>query len=178
MGAIADRTKIILPTTWDALVQRLGATELQKEINTVKLFVTGQNVAENDEDDYDLRVQSYLADVVALRLIPTGLDYWNSAKTSVSTAGGPAVEVATFQDRIEALKEIQEDLVVRIANNRGLIEELLDVPQILPSYGVPSVSDGGDIEEGFVTPLPTKHFRDYAFPGRRTDRYGWRSRYW
>lgn len=173
IGAVYMRAKGIIPSTWVALEQleTYGDKSLQDTIEIVKLTVLNTNVLPADEIDLDIRVQEYLSMLAVLRTIPAGIDYWSSQYSSVTSQGSPAIEIATYPDRLAALKEIQERLIIEVAKLRPIIEDILDIPQTTPSYGVPGVSDGGDCLEGFVTPNPTYHFRDYAFPGRRSDRY-------
>jgi hypothetical protein len=176
-GAIYRKARAKIPTTWTALenLDTYGDALLQEQIEVCKLNVYGTSVAVGDEIDSDIRVQDYIAKLAVLYIIPAGIDYWLDQHQTITAQGNPAIEIASYPDRIKALKEIQEQLLAEIAKEKPLIEDILDVPQVISAIGTPATSDGGDWEEGFVTPNPNTHFRDYAFPGRRSDRYSSRS---
>ncbi len=168
-GAIYQRARGILPVTWTVLEDspRYGDRLLQDRIEVCKLNILGAaNVAVDDEDTLDIRVQDYIGKYVALWTIPAGIDYWLDQKETLSTGGGQTNEIISFPDRIKALEAIQERLLAEIAKETPTIEAILGTPTtVLPSSATPEFSPGQD--DGFVTPLPNKWFPDYHFPQRR-----------
>lgn len=166
-GAIYRAAKSILPSTWDALEKRYGDALLQDHINASKLNVFGTEVSVADESTYDIRVILYIAKIVALCIIPAGIDYWLDQKIAIATSGSN--ENSSYPDRIAALKELREQLIGEVSAERGVIESILGVGQVLPSGQVPQFSEGK--EDGFITPLPATNFPDYGFDTSRDSRH-------
>lgn len=160
-GAIYKKARSIIPVTWNALedYSEYGDELLQGRIEAAKIRIIGHEVPVEDEETYDIRVQEFIAKVAALAIIPAGIDYWMNQKQSATATG--TNEVISYPDRIRGLEKIQERLLAEIANDRAEIEELIDNPDLRPSTGVPKFSPGTD--NGYITPLPSKHFFDYAF---------------
>jgi hypothetical protein len=150
-----------MPVTISNLEQSedFGDSLVQDAIEENKIEIFNAAVPVANEVTYDIRVQKYIARVTALDLIPAAIDYWMNQRQSFSTTG--TSENASYPNRIEALKNLAADLTARVAKDKPLIEEILDIPNVRPSSSVPLYSDGS---EEFKTPLGTKHFRDYAFP--------------
>lgn len=164
-GAIYRSARGIIPITWDALEKssNYGDSLLQERIETVKLTVFGAQVAVDDEASYDIRIIEFIAKLVAIQVIPAGVDYWLSQHETFTATG--VQETASYPDRVKALWEIYAKLQAQIVEDREIIDELLDVTtNTRPLIGVPEASAGA--EEGFKTPLPVKYFPDYAFPSK------------
>lgn len=165
VGAIYRAARSIIPITWDALESsdKYGDSLLQERIEAVKLNLFASPVAVEDEIDYDVRVIEFAAKLVAIQVIPAGVDYWGAQFQSVVAQG--TQESVSYPDRIAALWKIYERLQIQVAQDRSVIDELLDNPSLGRSItDVPETSGGTDV--GFVTPVPSDHFPDYHFPHR------------
>ena len=165
-GAIYRSARSILPITWDALEQtpKYGDALLQERIEVVKLSLFGIPIAVDDESDYDIRIIEFAAKLVAIQVIPAGVDYWGAQHTSFIAQG--TQESATYPDRIAALWKIYERLQIQIAQDRPVVDEILDNPTLGRAItDVPDVSGG--TEEGFLTYVPSDNFPDYHF-GKKT----------
>jgi hypothetical protein len=160
-GAIYKVARSLIPITWDALANSnsYGDELLQQKVELIKAKTLATTVLAEDEIDLDIRVIDYLAKLVVLSVIPAGVDYWGSQRISVSATG--TNENATFINRVEMLWQLYEKFLVQVAADRDEIEELLGNQTLRSATGIPAISDGA--EEGFVTPNPTVHFREYAF---------------
>lgn len=161
-GAIYRQARSILPLTWYHLEEdhRLGDSLLQDIVESAKRSVLGTTVSVEDEETYDIRIQRFIAKLAALESISPAIDYWMNQKQSISATG--TNETVSYTNRIEALRQIQEDLLRQITKDRAIIDDLLDTP-FTRSFGATPVFSPGT-EDGFVTPLPSKHFIDYGFP--------------
>jgi hypothetical protein len=161
-GAIYRAAKSYIPETWGNL-ERLdyyGDAVLQEKINLIKEKILVDDVLVDDEEDLNIRIIDYLAKLAVIAVIPAGADYWANQRIEVSATG--TNETATYPDRAKALWELHKRLIVEVNQDRAEIEELLGNELLRSSVGTPAISDGA--EEGFITPLPSEHFRDYAFP--------------
>jgi len=162
-GVIAERTRGILPVTWDALSsdsQRFGEGLLRTTIDTVKERVTGQNVLPAMESAYPLLVIDYLAKLVALELINPGIDFWMSEPLSESASG--TNENHTFTDRAEALRLLRGDL---LDETRRLY------PEVAPLIAYKRISLAprprlNTIDDELLTPSP----QEFPRPYRATER--------
>lgn len=164
-GQIYKTARSLIPITWDALATAsfYGDGLLQDKINLVKEENLTVSVPPEDEGILNIRVIEYLAKLAVIAVIPAGVDYWGSQRIEVSATG--TNENATYINRVEMLWDLYEKLVQQVLQDRDEIEELLGTTKLRSAIGVPAMSDGGD--EGFVTPNPTKHFREYAFDSGR-----------
>lgn len=108
-GAVAERVQGLLPITWDALSKdpRYGDGLLRDTIDTVKQYVTGAVVAPATEANYPLIVIDYLAKLVAIELVPPGIDFWMNQSETIVTTG--TNETETFTDRAEKLRQQREE---------------------------------------------------------------------
>lgn len=172
-GTIYERAKANLPTTWNILeaLPTYGDKYLQDKIEIHKLNVLGSVVAVEDEEDLDIRVQEFIAKCAVLSVIPAGVDYWLDQQQMISATG--THETVSFPDRISALWKLYEKLMAEIAREQPIIDDITDTPIASPAGSAPQFSEGTD--EGFVTPLPGKNFKDYAFEltGTRRNRRTW-----
>lgn len=166
-GAIYRAAKSIIPITWGALEDspKYGDALLQERIEAVKLSLFGTSVAVDDEEDYDIRIIDFAAKLAAIQVIPAGVDYWGSQHISFVAQG--TQETASYPDRIAMLWKVYERLQIQIAQDRPIIDEILDTPTVSRAVtDVPEVSGG--IDEGFLTPVPSDHFHDYHFHRRHS----------
>lgn len=162
-GAIAERTRAVLPVTWDALVAdpRFGDGLLQTAIDYAKENVTGEVVAPADESDtYPLIVIDYIAKMAALEIIPPGIDFWMNEAIAESATG--TNEVHSFEARAEILRETRKDLLEETRRRAGEIAEVLGYRRTRTT-GVPLSST---IDDEFLTPSPQEFPRPYAASDR------------
>ena len=160
-GAIYQAAKSFMPITWTRLEEseHYGDKQLQMKVDIAKLSLLGTEISVEDEANLDIRVQSYIAKIAVINVIPAGKDYWAAMAVSKSTTGTD--ETVSYPDRIEMLEQLHDQLVQEIAADRDDISEIIDLPTIRRSNSVPAVSDGTD--EGYITPNPHTNFRDYGF---------------
>jgi hypothetical protein len=156
-GAIADRAQGVIPVTWDALAidARFGEPRLQDAIDLVKESVFGVVLAPAAESSYPLLVLDYAAKLVALQLIPAGIDYWMNQEISVSATG--TNENTTYESRVAALEKLRDQL---ITETRGLAADVA----ALVGYRRPlskSLPRNSDIDTPFLTPSPSEFPRPY-----------------
>jgi len=178
-GAIYHAAKSYLPITWERLEEseHYGDRQLQSKVEIAKLSLLGVEILAEDEAAMDIRVANYIAKIAVISIIPAGKDYWASMVSSKTSVGTD--ESVSYPDRIEMLDQLHDQLVEEIAKERDDISELIDLPNIRRANSVPSVSDGTD--EGYITPNPHTHFRDYGFPVRGNTlrgRNAVRGRFW
>ena len=162
-GAIAERTRAILPVTWDALAgdSRFGDGLLQTAIDYSKENVTGEVVVPADEaTTYPLIVIDYIAKMAALEIIPPWIDFWMNQPVSESATG--TNENHSFEARAEVLKELRKDLLEETRRRAGEIADILGFRR-QRSTGVPLSST---IDDEFLTPSPQEFPRPYAVTDR------------
>lgn len=163
-GSIANAAKDQIPTTWDALAadSRYGDAALQRQVDLQKFRLFGTVVTEAQEDSlYNPVVIDYVGKLVALAVIPAGIEYWMVQK--INDSSGEKIS-ASWVDRAEKLKETYERL---LAETRALLpeiqgmlgENLKAVKRSKPRMGVADVT--GD---GLVTSDPFGFEREYAIP--------------
>jgi len=148
-GTIAERTRAVLPVTWDALAQdrRFGDGLLQTAIDLAKESVTGVVVAPEDEETlYPLIVIDYVAKIAALEIISPGIDFWMNEPVSESATG--TNENHAFLDRVEALRNLQEQLLEETRKKAGEIAEILGFRRARRT-GIPR---SNTLEDPFLTP--------------------------
>ena len=142
-GAIAERTRGILPVTWDALSKddRYGDGLLQTAIDTAKAWVTDEVVPPDEEEDtYPVTVIDYIAKIAALEMIPPGIDFWMNEPISETATGTD--EVHTFTDRAETLRKLGEELLEGTRDKADEIAALLPAPPQRTIKAVPLPQHG------------------------------------
>ena len=162
-GAIAARTKAILPITWDALAadSRYGESLLRSTIDSVKERTTGENVSPLAEvTTYSVPVIDYLAKLSALELISPGIDFWMNQPLSESATG--TSENHSFADRIGAL---QDQRVALIAETRKLADEISPILDIAVLKRAPRASINTQNDD-FLTPSPQEFSRPFVRTAR------------
>jgi hypothetical protein len=162
VGAIYRQARAFMPETWRRLEQsdNYGDSLLQQQINIAKLSLLGYELSAEDETNLDIRVISYIAKLTVISVIPAGKDYWASM-AQTKTISSPD-EMVSYPDRIEMLEQLHDQLVKELADDRAIIGDILEIPQVVRSGDIPTTSDG--IDEGYITPNPHTNFRDYGFP--------------
>ena len=163
-GVIAERTRAILPVTWDALSRdpRYGDDLLQTAINTAKEWVTGEVVPPNQEQStYSLAVVDYIAKVAAIELVAPGIDFWMNEPVSETATGTD--ESHTFVDRAESLRKLGEQL---LAETRRKADEILALLPEIPLRLVKSVPTINTLDDEFLTPSHQEFARPYIRTGR------------
>lgn len=157
-GAIAERTRGILPVTWDALSRdpRFGDGILRTTIDTVKERTFGVSVDPTVESAYPLVVIDYAAKLVAIELCDPGIEIWMDQPVSESATG--TNENHTFVDRAETLRKLREAL---------LTETRLEAPNVAPLINFTRISNQprpkiNTLDDEFLTPSPQEFPRPYA----------------
>ena len=156
-GAIADRARGILPVTWDALSQdsRFGDGPLQTAVDIVKESVFGTVIAPLAESSYPLLVIDYAAKLVALQLIPSGMDYWMGQEISVSATG--TNENTTYESRLATLRELREELLRETRDLQADVEALVGFRRPRSK----SLPLNSAMNDDFLTPAPQEFPRPY-----------------
>lgn len=156
-GAIADRARAILPVTWDALSgdPRYGDGSLQTSIDTVKDSVFGEVVAPTAEAAYPLMAIDYAAKLVALELIPAGIDFWMNEPTSESATG--TNENHTFDLRAARLAELRNILLQQTRGMAMDVANLIGYGRTTTNYPRNSAQN-----DEFLTPSPQEFPRPYS----------------
>jgi hypothetical protein len=157
VGAIASQVSRIIPVTWHALGNdsRYGEVPLQAAIDLVKEAVFGNVIPLASENTYPLIVQDYVAKLIAIELIPAGIDYWmNQPMTETSTGTN---EMHTFTERAEKLAELRKTLLDETRRVAADVAALVGYRR--PSRNRPR---NNMIDEDFITPSPLEFPRPYA----------------
>ena len=159
-GVIAKRVQGVLPVTWDALTRdsRFGDDSMQQVIDTVKENVFGTVVAPAAESAYPLMAIDYAAKLIALEIIPAGIDFWMNEAMAVSATG--TNENHTFTDRAATLRDLRDDLLRETRLMRADVEALLGFRRAT-TRGVPRMNT---IDDELLTPSPQDFPRPFAAP--------------
>lgn len=161
-GAIAESAKSTLPITWDALLtdSRYGESLLTAKVDYVKEKLFGEVITVGEEETYSLMVINYAAKLVALEMIPPGIDFWMNQPSSESATG--TTEVHTFVDRAEALRKLAERLLQEVRRDEADVLALLNRPR-KSARSVPALST---IDDDLLTPSPQDFPRPFTNTGR------------
>lgn len=122
-GAIAVDARYHLPTTYDVLAKKNGDAYMQGVIEVVKYRVLDDIVLAADESSLNPLVINYLGKLVALELIPAGLDYWLDQHQQISAQGTD--ESVSYPDRVNALKKLEESLIAQVRRDEPLVLPLI-----------------------------------------------------
>jgi hypothetical protein len=157
-GAIAERTRGLLPVTWDALEgdSRYGDELLATALDIAREAVLGKQPTADDEQLLPMIVVDYVAKVAAIEMIPAGIDYWMSQTIAVVTTG--TNESETYTDRAAMLRQLGQDL---LAETRA---KAADIAAIV-NYHTPSgVSRPllNTIDDVLLTPSPQEFPRPFT----------------
>ena len=162
-GVIAERTRGILPSTWDMLskLPTFGDDALRIAIDTVKEMVFGEVVSPTAEIQYSVLVVDYVAKLCALELITPGIDAWRATGPISLTATGTS-EATVYSDPVVALEQLRRDLLEETRKLWPLVNPFIEYAPV--SVGPRAVSNS--VNEIFLTPSP----QEFARPYRQTDR--------
>jgi len=153
-GAISEHVRDIIPFTWAALhkSEDYGPEALQRRIDLVKAHLFGTPKAEDDEGEYNVLVQNFIAKWTVLDLVPAGIEYWMNASMSVTTQGHADAETVTYPDRVRALQDLATRLQGEVLRDRIELATLLaEEGRLVRTHGsYPRVSTTGPL----VTPDP------------------------
>lgn len=157
-GEIADRTKAIMPVTWDALSKdsRFGETLLRSTIDIVKTRVMGENVDPEDEVNYPLLVIDYLSKLSAIELINPGIDFWMSQPQATTTTG--TSEQVSYPSRTAELRNLRANLIVEVKRLEADVIPLIDYKRVSRA---PRASSSTQNDE-FLTPSPQEFPRPFG----------------
>ena len=155
-GEIADRTRAIMPITWDALSKdsRYGEELLQNTINVVKERIFGDTPPE--ENVMALVVVDYTSKLIALELINPGIDFWMSQPQS-ATATGTAEDV-TYPSRTTELRNLRTYLVAEIKKLEPEVIPLIDYNRLKR----PPRASSSTQNDPFLTPSPQEFPRPFG----------------
>ena len=156
-GDIAERTRGLLPVTWDALEgdSRYGDVLLATALDIARESVLGKQTTESEEDLLPRIVVDYVAKIAAIEIIPAGIDYWMSETISVVTTG--TNESETYTDRAAMLRQLRQDLLAETraaaANNAAVV-----------GYSQPTVARPrmNTINDLLLTPSPQEFPRPFT----------------
>ena len=162
-GVIAERTRAVLPVTFDALEQdeRFGDDRLLALIEGVEEELFGVIPTEPQLEAYPLVVINFVAKLVAIELINPGIDFWMSQSLSVVTRGPD--ETDTYVDRAAKLKELRTDLLKQTREKWGEISAILGITP--KSSNAPRMKINTLADE-LLTPSPQEFPRPYAVTNR------------
>lgn len=160
-GVIAERTRGILPVTWDALSRdpRFGDDLLQQKIDVAKQSVFGTQIAPTAESTYPLMALDYAAKIAAIEICAPGIDFWMNEPTSESATG--TNENHTFTERAATLASLRAYLIEETRRTAGDIATLVGYRQFSPRRPLLNTMD-----DEFLTPSP----QEFPRPFIATDR--------
>lgn len=161
-GAIAERARGILPVTWDALSgdARYGDGLLQSSVDTAKESVLGQVILPADELSLPLIVINFVAKIVALEVIPAGIDFWMSEPIGLATTG--TNEAISYVDRPAQLGKLRDMLLQETRTDATDIAGVVGYRRS-SSRSRMKISTPDDL---FLTPSPQEFPRPYTETGR------------
>ena len=158
VGVIAERTRGILPATWEMLGQlsTFGDDGLRTAIDTVKERVMGNVIAPAAEGNYPLTVIDYLAKLAALELITPGIDAWHRhGPIQVGTTG--TNEQTTYANPVQALEALRKELLAETRRLWPLVAPLITFRRVT-SAARPALNT---INDELLTPSPQEFGRPY-----------------
>lgn len=157
-GEIANRTKAIMPITWDALSKdsRYGEELIRDTLDTVKERIMGEVVAPENEGNYPLVVIDYLSKLSAVELINPGIDFWMSQPQS-STSTGTSEDVS-YPSRTTELRNLRTNLLGEIKKLEPEVIPLIDYKRISRAPRASSLTQN----DPFLTPSPQEFPRPFG----------------
>lgn len=131
-GVIARAAYTHMPETIAALLKSNdfgGALSLQNRAEVVKrrVFKTPPSMA--DEANLDLFLIDYLGRLLALDLVPAGIDYW-SRVPQASTQGDTQDETVSYISMITALNALADELLASTRRDEEAAGELVNGPKL------------------------------------------------
>lgn len=157
VGVIAERTRGILPVTWDALAgdPRYGESLLRQTIDFVKESVFGTVVPPTNETVYPMMAIDYAAKLAAIELCTPGIDFWMNEPIAESATG--TNENHSFVDRGAALALLRRTLIEETRRIAGDVAAVIGYRR--SSGRVPLLNTMND---ELLTPSPQEFPRPYA----------------
>lgn len=158
-GAVADRTRAIIPITWDALISddRVGDGSLQSAIDLAKSTATGNLVEPTAEQNYPLVVIDYIAKLAAIEIAQTGIDYWMNQSVSISSTG--TNENITYTDRAKVLEDLRGNLLLETRQKQPEVAKLIGY--VLDTGKAVPLMSSANINPFHLTPSPEEFPRPY-----------------
>jgi hypothetical protein len=158
-GDIAERTRGLLPVTWDALEgdERYGDALLAAALEVARETVLGTQSTEAEEDAMPRVVVDYVAKIAAIEIIPAGIDYWMSQTIAVVTTG--TNESETYTDRAAMLRELRNDL---LSETRAKAADIATLVGFWPTSTMaprPRINTQSDL---LLTPSPQEFPRPFT----------------
>ena len=156
MGAVTERVKAYVPSTYDAMIVNgdptlFSATDLQALADFVKFRLFGTVVPEADEaTQYGDILLTFLGKLTTLQYIPAAIDYWDSRLASEVVPG----EVQQFRDHLSGLQALFKMLSDEVAADWAIIGPALGYQS--KKSRLPAVSSGDNGRGILVTPDPMK----------------------
>lgn len=150
-GPIASKARAQLPATWDALARatQYGESALNDAITYVKYQVNLTVVDQVQEAAlYNPTMITYLGKLVALQVIPAGIDYWSDQPIAETTTG--TNESVTWLDRRDSLYRLYTTLQNEVRVLAAQVELVLG-RRAVRRMSSPAISRAAT---GFVTPDP------------------------
>lgn len=157
-GEIANRTKAIMPITWDALSKdtRFGEELIRSTIDTVKERIMGEVIDPENEGTYPLVVIDYLSKLSAIELINPGIDFWMSQPQSTTTTG--TSEEVTYPARTTELRNLRTNLLAEIKRLEPEVIPLIDYKRVSRAPRASSSTQN----DPFLTPSPQEFPRPFG----------------
>lgn len=159
VGPIADRTKGLIPITWDALESdtRVGDVPLQAAIDYAKEHTFGTVIDPSLENQYPLVAIEYCAKLAVIEIALTGIDFWMNQATNVTSSG--TNENESYIDRASKLEELRTTYIEETR------EQYTEVAKLVGFYidngrAVPQLSSA-TINPFHNTPSPEEFPRPY-----------------
>jgi len=158
-GDIAERTRGVIPVTWDALEGdgRYGDALLSAALEIAREAVLGRQYSEAEEETLPRVVIDYVAKVAAIEIIPAGIDYWMSESLSVTTTG--TNETETYTDRAAMLRGLRNDL---LAETRAKAEQIAGLVSYWPTASMPPRPRMNTQSDLLLTPSPQEFPRPFT----------------
>ncbi len=158
-GAIADRTRGLIPVTFDALKKdkRVGDVPLQQAIDLCKEVITGLVVDPTQEVTYPLLVIDFIAKCAVIEMIPAGIDFWMNQSMSIDSTG--TNEHVSYVDRAKQLEDLRDKLIEETRLKSLQVAKLLDYYQD-DGTAVPQMTSAS-INPYHLTPSPEEFPRPF-----------------
>lgn len=158
-GVIAERTRAILPVTWDALERdpRYGDDLLIALMEDIKEEVFGKQPNETELEAYPLIVINFVAKTVAIEIIPAAVDFWMNEPVSESATG--TNESHTFDLRAQRLLDLRKELLLETRAKWGEVAAILGVT---PHHSNSPRAAISTLNDEFLTPSPQEFPRPYT----------------
>jgi len=160
-GAIAERVKAIMPSTYKSLESdvNFGDIRLQQKIDLVKFKLFATNIAASlEESTYNPMIQEWIAKISAIKIIPSAIDYYKDQHQTVTTTG--TSETASYPDRLKALWDLRDKLVFEVEEERPEIMAMVTIT-VRKKGTFPKVDTSAD---DLLTTDPKDFWKQFADP--------------